>query len=109
MRRAVVRTHGIAAVLPDPALLADAGPRVAAVPVVPAVQRAELRAARAAVAATAEQSAEAHQRAVAWGEQIAQQEGVARSSLETTHSAIGEAQARLKQLQHVEQTKQVQL
>jgi len=51
MRRAVVRTHGIAAVLPDPALLADAGPRVAAVPVVPAVQRAELRAARAAIAA----------------------------------------------------------
>lgn len=66
-------------------------------------------AARAAVASTKEWSAEAQRRAVAWGEQAAQQEGAARTELETAGHEVQRAMEGLRSAQTQERTARMEL
>jgi len=66
-------------------------------------------ASRTAVAAAVERSSEAQQRAIAWGEQAAQQEGAARSELGATHAEVQEAQESLRRMQSAERAAAMEL
>jgi len=66
-------------------------------------------AARSAAAATVEQSEAAQRQAVAFGEQAAQQHGVARSELEVTKKELEDVQDRLKHGTNAHETTQVEL
>lgn len=66
-------------------------------------------AARAAVATTVERSTEAQRRAAALGQQAAQQEGAARSELDTTQAEVQATLEKLRRVQHAERTGKMEL